>query len=324
VSAFFHHTVAQLLFMATRARRDIQTAVAFLTTRVKNPDEDDWGKLKRVLKYLKRTRYLKLRLTVENMRMLKWYADGSHNVHWDCKGHRGTVFTLGKGATSSYSRKVKSKTRRSTEMELLTADMYMPEMLWSLHLIQAQGYEAECVGIYQDNISTQLLITKGKMSSGKKMKHIKAKFFFIKDRVDDGEIRVIDCPTEVMWADIMTKPLQGTAFRVMRAELMNCPVNYEDPSEEETTETKRTQPISALRTVTWKSDVASSFKTPQECVGQDGSRMVRMSTHRAKKGVDVRQTKMAESLYVQHSRAGTARVARANERWRREHARGKG
>jgi len=56
----FHHTVAQLLFMATRARRDIQTAVAFLTTRVKNPDEDDWGKLKRVLKYLNGTRYLKL------------------------------------------------------------------------------------------------------------------------------------------------------------------------------------------------------------------------------------------------------------------------
>ena len=41
----FHHTVAQLFIMATRARRDIQTAVAFLTTRVKNHDEDDWGKL---------------------------------------------------------------------------------------------------------------------------------------------------------------------------------------------------------------------------------------------------------------------------------------
>ncbi len=46
----FHHTVAQLRFMATRARRDIQTAMVFLTTRVKAPDEDDWGKLKRVLK----------------------------------------------------------------------------------------------------------------------------------------------------------------------------------------------------------------------------------------------------------------------------------
>jgi hypothetical protein len=42
----FHHTVAQLLFMSMRARRDIQTAVAFLTTGVKSPDEDDWGKLK--------------------------------------------------------------------------------------------------------------------------------------------------------------------------------------------------------------------------------------------------------------------------------------
>ncbi len=79
----FHHTVAQLLFMATRARRDIQTAVAFLTTRVKNPDEDDWGKLKRVLKYLNGTKYLKLKPTNDNLVVRKWYVDGSHNTHWD-------------------------------------------------------------------------------------------------------------------------------------------------------------------------------------------------------------------------------------------------
>jgi hypothetical protein len=53
----FHHTVAQLLFMCTRARRDIQTAVAYLTTRVKSPNKDDWGKLKRVLKYPNGTKY---------------------------------------------------------------------------------------------------------------------------------------------------------------------------------------------------------------------------------------------------------------------------
>ena len=45
----FHHTVAQLLFMLMRARCDIQTAVAFLTTRVKSPDKDDWGQLKHAL-----------------------------------------------------------------------------------------------------------------------------------------------------------------------------------------------------------------------------------------------------------------------------------
>ena len=37
----FHHAVAQLLFTGIRCRDDAQTAIAFLTTRVINPDEDD-------------------------------------------------------------------------------------------------------------------------------------------------------------------------------------------------------------------------------------------------------------------------------------------
>ena len=37
----FHKYVAKLLFAAKRARPDIQTAIAFLCTRVQAPDEDD-------------------------------------------------------------------------------------------------------------------------------------------------------------------------------------------------------------------------------------------------------------------------------------------
>ena len=37
----FHHIVAQLLFLCKQARPDIQTVVAILTTRVKEPDVDD-------------------------------------------------------------------------------------------------------------------------------------------------------------------------------------------------------------------------------------------------------------------------------------------
>ena len=196
----FHHTVAQLLFMLMRARHNIQTAVVFLTTRVKRPDEDDWGKLKRVLKSLNGTKSLKLKLRVDDLGLLKWFVDGLHSVHWDCQGHGGAMLTLGKGVTNSYSRKVKLNTRSFTETELVTADMYMPEMLLSLYFIQSQWYKPECMGKYQDNISTQLLIKNGKFSSGKKTKYVKAKLFFIKDRVDDGEIKVIDCPAEEMWA----------------------------------------------------------------------------------------------------------------------------
>jgi hypothetical protein len=40
----FHHMVAKLLFLCKRARPGIQTAVAFLCTRVKSPDTDDYKK----------------------------------------------------------------------------------------------------------------------------------------------------------------------------------------------------------------------------------------------------------------------------------------
>jgi hypothetical protein len=49
----FHHMVAQLLFLCKRTCRDVQTTVSFLTACVKHPNKDDWGKLKRVLRYLK-------------------------------------------------------------------------------------------------------------------------------------------------------------------------------------------------------------------------------------------------------------------------------
>ena len=82
-------------------------------------------------------KYLKLSSSVENLGILKWYVDGSQNVNWDCKGHGGAMTTTGKGAVSIYSRKVKLNTRSSTETELVVADMYMPEMLWSLYFMES-------------------------------------------------------------------------------------------------------------------------------------------------------------------------------------------
>jgi hypothetical protein len=61
----FHRATAQLLFLSASARRDIQPATAFLTTRVRSPDKDDWGKVKRVLGYLKGTLYMPLILSAD-------------------------------------------------------------------------------------------------------------------------------------------------------------------------------------------------------------------------------------------------------------------
>jgi hypothetical protein len=49
----------------------------------------------------------------------------------------------------------------------------------------------------------------GRISSSKQTKHIKAKYFLIKDYYKSGEIDLRYCPTDVKWADVPTKPLQG-------------------------------------------------------------------------------------------------------------------
>eukprot|EP00956_Cyclotella_meneghiniana_P026461 scaffold57247_cov37-Cyclotella_meneghiniana.AAC.7 len=227
----FHHSVAQLLFVSTRVRRDIQTAVAFLTTRVKRPDEDDWGKLKRVLKYLKGTLHMKLVLSVDELGIIRWWVDASYNVHEDCKGQTGALMSLGRGAPISFSRKQKLNVRSSCEGELVGMDDALPFILWARYFIEAQGYTVEQNIIYQDNKSTILLANNGRWSSSKRTRHIKSRYFFIKDKVDSGEVSIEHRPTNEMWSDTLTKPKQGKGFRTDRAMLMNCAENYDDDAE---------------------------------------------------------------------------------------------
>ena len=51
----FHTITARSLFSGERARPDLQPTVAFLCTRVTQPDVDDWRKLRRLLKFMQQT-----------------------------------------------------------------------------------------------------------------------------------------------------------------------------------------------------------------------------------------------------------------------------
>jgi hypothetical protein len=94
-------------------------AVSFLTTQVKDPDEDDWGKLVRVLKYLNGTWFMKLILSADEMNFtIHWYIDGFHQVHGDCQGQIGCLMMMGKRAACSFSNKMKCSMQSSTETEL--------------------------------------------------------------------------------------------------------------------------------------------------------------------------------------------------------------
>ena len=215
------------------------------------------------------------------MSTVKWWIDASYAQHWDSKGHTGGMMSLGKGAVTSKSNKQKIQGRSSTEDELIGVFDMLPQVIWSLYFIEAQGYNVQRNVIKQDNKSAILLETNGRASSSSATKHIHNRFFYVKDQIDQGLIEVEHCPAEApfpqerMWADVLTKPKQGKAFREDRAVLMNCPVTYVDSAAHEDidclegmlkpTEIRWTKPTRPTK----RNPVKARLHQPslQECVG---------------------------------------------------------
>jgi len=232
-AVMFHHMVAKLLFICKRVRPDIHTAVAFLSTRVKKPDYDDYKKLGRVMKYLQQTPDLRITLESKDISSIKWWVDASYAIHPDMRSHTGGVLIIGKGALYTTSTRQKLTTRSSTEGELVGIHDVLPQVIWTRYFLQEQGIPITDNIIFQDNKSAILLENNGKRSSGKRTKHINVRYFFIKDRIDHGEISVEYCPTDEMIADFFTKPLQGKPFYTFRDIILNCGTeNYAPPSKE--------------------------------------------------------------------------------------------
>ena len=75
--------------------------------------------------------------------------------------------------------------------------------------------------MYQDNQSDILLKNNGRASISIRTKHLNIGYFFIKDRIKKGELKVEYCPTDGMVADFFTKPLKGKKFIQFRIIIMN-------------------------------------------------------------------------------------------------------
>jgi hypothetical protein len=217
---FFHTYVAKALFLCKRARPDLQTTVAFLCTRVKSCNEDDYKKLTRMLQFIRATKDDFLTLSANSLHNVRWWVDASYAVHPDMKSHTGGAMSLGTGVIYGTSKRQKLNTKSSTESEIVGVDDVLPQMLWTLYFLEAQGYKIHDNVLYQDNKSSILLETNGRGSSGKRTRHIAVRYFFIADRVKSKEIRIEHCPTGIMLADYFTKPQQGLLFRTMRDMIM--------------------------------------------------------------------------------------------------------
>ena len=69
---------------------------------------------------------------------------------------------MGRGFPVTASKKQKLNKRSSTKSEVVGVDDFMPEILWTRHLMKAQDYDVVENIIFQDKNSAMLLEKNGK------------------------------------------------------------------------------------------------------------------------------------------------------------------
>jgi len=216
---FFHSTTAMILYLASRVRPDLLLVVSFLTTRVTCADEDDFRKLVRAVRYISETRYLSLILKPDELKEFITFIDASYGPHSDGKSHTGIIQTFGSAFLTARSVKQHIVTKSSAEAELVGLSDLAGDSIAMNELLEFLTLKQGPATIMQDNQATITMATKGKSTSNRS-KHISIRYFWLTDRIAQGEVKLQHCPTKDMVADILTKPLQGEQFFRLRAKLL--------------------------------------------------------------------------------------------------------
>ena len=121
----FHSIVAKLLYVSKRARPDIEPTIAYLCTRVSQPTENDWKKLRRVLSYLKGTIEDKRIIGAPKLNSLVTWVDAAYAVYENMRSQTGGAMSFGLGLVHGRSSKQKLNTKSSTEAEVVGVSEYL-------------------------------------------------------------------------------------------------------------------------------------------------------------------------------------------------------
>ena len=202
-----------ILYLAKRTKPECLTAVSYLATKVNECTVGDVDKLQRLVRYIGATREKGVVLMPGATGIsVKLFVDASYGVHHDGKSHTGSCIVIGDlGAVHCRSSKQLIVTKSSTEAELVGLSDSANQGIFIRNFLLAQGYQMGPVTILQDNQSCMALIERGRLGAERTW-HIQIRYFWVKERVDTGEARIEYLRTEDMYANVLTKPLQGAQF----------------------------------------------------------------------------------------------------------------
>jgi len=213
----YRQAVGALLYVATTTRPDITAAIGILCRRVSNPRQRDWNAVKRLMRYLKQTISLKLKLSADNNLELVGYvdADWGGDVS-DRKSTSGYLYMIGQSPISWSSKKQVSVAISSTEAEYMSASYASQEAVWLHQLLDDLGVAVpRPTLIYEDNQGCIKLTATQKINA--RTKHIDIRHHHLRDLVNQDVINFVYCQTSNMIADALTKPLPRPKFEELRS-----------------------------------------------------------------------------------------------------------
>ncbi|UYV72111.1 hypothetical protein LAZ67_9001848 [Cordylochernes scorpioides] len=216
----YQQLIGSLLYLSVVSRPDIAAPVCILSSRNQNPRNCDWNAAKRIVRYLKTTKELELRISNQKPPTLEAYSDATWaSDNTDRKSLSGNLFLLGSNPISWMTGQQGCVSLSSTEAELISAAEASQELLWLLDLLKDLELEQKApIYFHQDNQSCLKICSSEKVSS--RTKHVATKIHHLKDLQKKTVIKMIYCPTGDMKADILTKPLPRPTFEKLRYNLV--------------------------------------------------------------------------------------------------------
>lgn len=214
----YQKIIGCLLFISINTRPDIAASVSILAQMSSKPTEYDWNEAKKIIRYLKGTSSMQLRLESKDYdNQLIGYADANWaESRIDRKSNSGYVFKLFGGAISWRSKKQECVALSSTEAEVISLTEAVKEGIWIRRLLkEIKQNIKDLVIIYEDNQSCLKMVQN--TNPNKRTKHIDVRYHFIKDYIKKGVISCQYCCSEEMIADVLTKPLNRIKFEKFRS-----------------------------------------------------------------------------------------------------------
>ncbi len=211
----FHSTVAAALYLGKHARPDILFAVSALSSRVNKCTQKDRQALERLLSYLYGTRDMEMVVACRRDHDGAWkiecFIDAAFAVHSDGKSHSGVLISLGRGGIFFKSSRQKIVCKSAWEAELVAQSDGASQAVWTYRFCNELGAGKFRLIFYCDNLGTIASIKKGKPSNDKS-RHVHTRFFWMKQLFQNPDFSIEHKPTNMMIADVLTKPIVGEAF----------------------------------------------------------------------------------------------------------------